>query len=261
MNKIRPLKRLGQNFLIDQNIIKQLVDSIQPKKNEILVEIGPGQGALTFELLKHDIKLTLLEIDSLLFQTLSCQLSHQPNVNLFCQDALKYDYTLVSGESKSIRLVGNLPYNISTPLVFHCLKQAHLFQDMHFMLQKELVNRICACPGNKVYGRLSVMVQYFCRTMALFDVKPESFHPKPKVQSAVICLIPHSIPPYKALKFELFEELVRDAFNMRRKTLQNSLKRYLTAAAFIELNISPKARPETLSVELFVKISNYLASQ
>lgn len=256
----KPRKRFGQNFLYDSHIIQKIVQAINPKPNEHLVEIGPGLGALTRYLIQHCNQLDIIEIDRDLLAELNKFAKQHSGLTIHHADALKFNFDSLVKTEGCLRVVGNLPYNISTPLLFHLIKQIHLIKDMHFMLQKEVVERLAARPGSSDYGRLSVMVQYHCEVSYLFTVKPGAFYPAPKVDSAIVRLIPHSTPPYTAKDFNLFSQIALQAFNQRRKTLQNSLKSYLTAAQIQACAIDPNTRPERLSVAEFVTLSNYAAN-
>lgn len=252
----QPRKRFGQNFLSDQTVIQQIVAAFNPLPDDQVVEIGPGLGALTVPLLKAAKKIQAIELDKNLIPKIANQCADVGQIKLHQGDALKFDFTTLA--STPIRLIGNLPYNISTPLIFHLLKQMPAIADMHFMLQKEVVERICASPGNKSYGRLSIMVQYHCITRQLFTIAPEAFIPPPKVQSAFLRLIPHKNIPYPANDYQRFADLVRTAFNQRRKTLRNSLKEWVDEGTLKKLNIDGQKRPEQLTIEDFVAISNAL---
>ncbi len=264
MQKYKTKKRFGQHFLHDHHVIQKLIYEINPLSSDLMVEIGPGLGALTFPILEKLDKLHVIEIDRDVIKHLE-QKNH-PKLSIHSIDALDYDFStltkLTSGELP-LRVVGNLPYNISTPLIFHLLeplsntnKQQSSIKDMHFMLQNEVVERITAKPGNKSFGRLSVMVQYYCETEYLFFVGPESFDPPPKVDSAILRLTPWKERPYQAIDDKQLSTLVAQAFSMRRKTLRNNLKKILSAEQIESLNIDPSHRAETLSVEDFVKLSN-----
>lgn len=247
-------KRFGQNFLTDDQIIDRIIASIRPQKTDELVEIGPGLGALTQHLLQDVATLNIIEIDHDLIPVLQKKFKHDHLV-IHEADALKFDYSTLAKSEKKLRVVGNLPYNISTPLLFHLIHYAIYIEDMHFMLQQEVVDRICANPGNKDYGRLSVMIQYYCQTERLFTVPPEAFHPKPKVYSAIVRLKPWVKKPHEVSNIKLFEEIVAKAFSQRRKTLRNTLKNVVTPEQWQTLNIDPQLRAEMLSVEDFVRIS------
>ncbi|WP_226648961.1 16S rRNA (adenine(1518)-N(6)/adenine(1519)-N(6))-dimethyltransferase RsmA [Microbulbifer variabilis] len=251
-------KRFGQNFLVDGNIIERIVRSIAPKETDKLVEIGPGQGAITELLLQRCPSLTAVELDRDLIPLLEFKFRDYPDFKIIERDALKFDFGEFAAE-RPLRIVGNLPYNISTPLLFHLLSFKGKVQDMHFMLQKEVVDRLGASPGTKSYGRLTVMVQYYCRVHGLFPVPPQSFRPAPKVESAIVRLIPHSEIPYIAEDEKLLERIVNIAFQQRRKTLRNALKPLFPALDHEQLPVDASRRPETLSVQEFVQLSNYCA--
>ncbi|MCW8126883.1 16S rRNA (adenine(1518)-N(6)/adenine(1519)-N(6))-dimethyltransferase RsmA [Microbulbifer halophilus] len=258
----RARKRFGQNFLVDENIIEKIVRAVAPKESDNLVEIGPGQGAITRLLLQHCPSLTALELDRDLIPMLQFKFRDYPEFRILERDALKFDFDTLSGEAgeRPLRIVGNLPYNISTPLLFHLLGFRGRVQDMHFMLQKEVVDRLNATPGNKSYGRLSVMVQYHCRVQGLFPVPPQSFRPAPKVESAIVRLIPHAEPPRPAKDEPLLGRIVSVAFQQRRKTLRNALKPLFPELDAGGLPVDASRRPETLSVQEFVDLANYLGT-
>lgn len=257
MQKYQTKKRFGQHFLHDQNVIQNIVTSIYPKANENIVEIGPGLGALTFPLLKKVDQLHVVEIDRDIIQRLKEK--QDSRIIIHDIDALKFDPTFIYQEDgRLLRVVGNLPYNISTPLIFHLLESSVIIQDMHFMLQKEVVDRMTASPNNKLYGRLSIMVQYHCQTESLFKVSPRSFNPPPKVDSAVIRLIPWTTKPFIAKDEKVLSHLVNQAFMKRRKTLRNAIKDLLTEEQIKLAGIDPTLRPENLCVKDFVNLSNLL---
>ena len=259
-----PRKRFGQNFLHDHSVITNILSSLQTKPGEHWVEIGPGQGALTAPLLDKNITLDVVELDRDLVSLLRDKFKGQSQLTIHSADALNFDFSTLIGQGgkeqeEKLRIIGNLPYNISTPLLFHLLENAACIADMHFMLQKEVVDRICAAPGSKKYGRLSVMVQYYCATECLFDVFPESFDPAPKVMSAVIRLIPHPKPPVAVNDFAAFNKVVTQAFSQRRKTLRNSLKILISEDCFVMLGIDPASRAENISLLDFANLSNWLS--
>ena len=256
----KPRKRFGQNFLHDMRIIQRIVSSIAPKENEPVLEIGPGQGALTTVLLPHKPQLTAVEIDRDLAAMLRTKFIDDKHFSLIEGDALQFDLRSLEAAPHSLRVVGNLPYNISTPLLFHLLSQREYIRDMHFMLQKEVVQRMAAEPGSKDYGRLSIMAQYYCHVTSLFDVPPGSFFPPPKVMSAIVRLQPRE-PELAAHNTETLSQLVNIAFQQRRKTLRNTLKVIATETQIIAAGINPDARSETLSVNDFVRLSNQLSTQ
>lgn len=254
----RARKRFGQNFLQDPAIIAAIGNAIRPLTTEHLIEIGPGLGALTSELIGRAGKLTLIELDRDLLPKLNQRFAQDSGWSILSADALTVDFTELANNEK-IRVVGNLPYNISTPLIFHLLDHADVLQDMHFMLQKEVVSRLTAQPGSGAWGRLSIMVQYFCETELLLDVPPEAFDPAPKVNSAVVRLIPR--PPINIAKdLGTLEKVVKTAFAQRRKTLRNTLKTLFNADQLLGLGVDPGARPETLTLEQYVHLSNRLTS-
>ncbi|MFZ2171075.1 MAG: 16S rRNA (adenine(1518)-N(6)/adenine(1519)-N(6))-dimethyltransferase RsmA [Methylococcaceae bacterium] len=253
-----PRKRFGQNFLHDHTIIYNILSSIQAKPDEHWVEIGPGQGALTEPLLRLGLRLDVIELDRDLVALLKDKFRQQDHLEIHSADALKFDFSALAEDNEKLRIIGNLPYNISTPLMFHLLDNASCIEDMHFMLQKEVVDRICATPGSKKYGRLSVMMQYYCVTELLFEVPPESFVPVPKVMSAIVRLTPHQQPPVKINDMVKFNKVVTQAFSQRRKTLRNSLKKLIDEDAITALNIDPALRAEMLSLIEFAKLSNQM---
>ena len=248
-------KRFGQNFLIDQQVIGQIVAAINPSSDDNLIEIGPGMAAITEHLVKLCPSMTLVELDRDLIEFLKRKLIDYPSVSIINGDALKTNFgEFYQGEK--LRLVGNLPYNISTPLLFHLLDTKEYIRDMHFMLQREVVDRLSASPGEKSYGRLSVMIQYYCRAMPLIPVPPSSFNPAPKVQSAVVRLTPYDEPPHKAENPELLSKIVSLCFQQRRKTLKNCLNSYAQYILSDTNTVDLTKRPEQLSVAEFVNLSN-----
>ena len=255
----RARKRFGQNFLRDQGIIDRIVRSINAKNTDNIVEIGPGQGAITAPLLQACPRLNVIEIDRDLIPVLLAQFAKYPDFNIHQQDVLNFDFNQLIND-EPLRVIGNLPYNISTPLIFHLLSYAKHIGDMHFMLQKEVVQRLAADVGDKHYGRLSIMVQYYCEVEHLFAVPPECFTPQPKVDSAIVRLIPHRAIPCVAKDLPTFSGLVNTAFGQRRKTLRNSLKNLLSgeqiASLKNDLGVDPTLRPEKISLEQFVSLSN-----
>jgi 16S rRNA (adenine1518-N6/adenine1519-N6)-dimethyltransferase len=253
----RARKRFGQNFLTDGSVISRIVDAIAPAAGELIVEIGPGQAALTMPLAESGAELHLLEIDRDLAARLAGRFAATPNVNIHTGDALRMDFGELTGY-RPFRLVGNLPYNISTPLLFHVLQWNRLISDMHFMLQKEVVNRMAAGPGGKSWGRLSVMCQYHCRVTPLFNVPPSAFSPAPKVDSAIVRLEPYDEPPVQVSDMARFARVIAQAFSMRRKTLRNSLRKMVDASTMETAGIDPGARPETLSLEQFAALSELI---
>jgi len=249
-------KRFGQNFLQDAQIIRDCLDAIHPQASDTLVEIGPGLGALTKPLLAAVPHLHVVEIDRDLIARLH-QTYPTERMTIHAGDALQFDFASLG---ERLRIVGNLPYNISTPLLFHLAQYASRIVDMHFMLQKEVVDRMAAAPSTNDYGRLSVMLQYRFHVVPLFDVPPEAFHPAPKVTSAFVRLVPMHPLPHPAQDEKLLSEIVTAAFAMRRKTLRNNLKGRLSEADFAALGIDPGLRAENLAVVDFVRMANHHAT-
>ncbi|NLQ17604.1 16S rRNA (adenine(1518)-N(6)/adenine(1519)-N(6))-dimethyltransferase RsmA [Marinomonas sp. M1K-6] len=261
MSKSQPhkaRKRFGQNFLHDHGVIRRIVACIGPKKGQRIVEIGPGKGALTEGIISVTERMDVVELDRDLIPILKVNLFRFPELTVHEADAMKFDFTSLCTETQNIRVVGNLPYNISTPLIFHLLSQASAIEDMHFMLQKEVVDRLAARPGDSLYGRLSVMAQYYCAVESLFIVGPESFDPAPKVDSAIVRMTPHKTLPHPVDDIKKLEDMVRIGFQQRRKTLRNNYKGVLDNDDFAALDIDPTLRPERLDVEDFVRITNYV---
>lgn len=250
-------KRFGQNFLEDQHVIQKIIQALHLKATDHLIEIGPGRAALT-EHLSIVACLDVIEIDRDLIPGLRALATQQHNLTVHATDALAFDYASLKTDKQALRIIGNLPYNISTPLIFHLLNYRDCIQDMHFMLQKEVVDRICAQAGDSNYGRLSVMTQYYCEVNSLFTVPASAFNPKPKVESAIIRLIPKATSALDAKNHDNLLKIVTTAFSKRRKTLRNSLNGLMTEARLLALDIDPQARPETLSLKDFVKIANTL---
>jgi 16S rRNA (adenine1518-N6/adenine1519-N6)-dimethyltransferase len=255
MTDPRPKKRFGQHFLHDRNVIGRIVAALAPRPGDHIVEIGPGKGALTRELAAQLPHFDAVELDRDLLAHLQSTIP-TGKLTLHGADALKFDFCRLMQEGRKLRLVGNLPYNISTPLLFHLLDQASCIGDMLFMLQKEVVQRLAAGPGGKDYGRLSVMIQYRCAVEKLFDVAPGAFTPPPKVDSAVVRLIPHAKPPVAVDDEAQFAKVVRAAFASRRKTLRNNMKGLLSAENMTALGIDPTRRAETLTLAEFAALSN-----
>ncbi|WP_108652197.1 16S rRNA (adenine(1518)-N(6)/adenine(1519)-N(6))-dimethyltransferase RsmA [Dongshaea marina] len=254
-------KRFGQNFLHDPMVIDQIVAAIHPQRHQQLVEIGPGLGALTEPVSASVDKLHVVELDRDLAARLEEHPVLSPRLEIHQIDAMKFDFGSLQHGDEKLRVFGNLPYNISTPLIFHLFEFADKISDMHFMLQKEVVQRLAAGPGSKTYGRLSVMAQYYCRVIPVLEVGPGAFKPAPKVTSAVVRLEPYDVPPYPAKDVRLLERICREAFNQRRKTLRNCFKHLMSESELEALGINPVQRPEQLSLEQFVTIANYLADK
>ena len=255
-----PRKRFGQNFLRDDSVIGAIARAIAPMKGDHVVEIGPGEGALTQALISSGCQLDAIELDRDLRTRLLASFSTYTDFTLHSTDALKFDFASLVTERRLLRVVGNLPYNISTPLIFRLLDQAELLADMHFMLQLEVVERLAASPCSKDWGRLGVMAQFQCKVEQLFEVPPEAFHPPPKVQSAVVRLTPHSKPPYAGVARASLSKVVTQAFSQRRKTLRNNFKGAFEDSDFEALQIDPSARAETLAIDDFVAITTHLKS-
>ncbi|MDG1097699.1 MAG: 16S rRNA (adenine(1518)-N(6)/adenine(1519)-N(6))-dimethyltransferase RsmA [Methylophilaceae bacterium] len=254
-------KRFGQNFLTDQAIIASLVDAIDPQEGQMLIEIGPGLGALTKPLLNKVTELHVVEIDRDIVSWMNTEYSmpsyEKNKLTIHNVDALKFDFSSLGSH---LRVTGNLPYNISTPILFHLLDNLPSITDMHFMLQKEVVERMVADPSTPAYGRLSVMLQYYLQMEYLITVPPEAFNPAPKVESAFVRCVPHAELPFIAKDTDLFAKVVLAAFSQRRKTIRNTLKPFLNDDDFIKLDIDAQRRAETFSVAEFVVITNYLYS-
>ena len=248
-------KKFGQNFLKDSFIIHTIIQSIQPLQNDLLVEIGPGLGALTKPLLEKTKHLFAIELDRDIVNWMQNQYSKN-NITIFNEDVLNFNFHQFD---KKIRIVGNLPYNISTPILFKCIEDIKIITDLHFMLQKEVVDRMIAAPSSSEYGRLSVMLQYYFAMEHLAHVPKESFDPEPKVESSFVRLIPYDNYPFVANNIDQFGKIVKEAFSQRRKTIRNTLKNFMNANDFENIDINPQLRAENLSVSDFVKISNYLS--
>lgn len=250
-------KRFGQNFLHDDHVIENIIAAIQPKKEQALVEIGPGLAALTMPISQYVDHLTVIEID----RDLAARLQQNPflkdKLTVIEQDAMTVDFNELSQQKKQpLRVFGNLPYNISTPLMFHLFQYTNAISDMHFMLQKEVVNRLVAGPNSKAYGRLSVMAQYYCQIIPVLEVPPYAFKPAPKVDSAVVKLIPHKNLPYQVKDIRILSRITTEAFNQRRKTIRNSLGNLFSPETFNELNINLDSRAENLSVQQYCELAN-----
>lgn len=259
MAEIQARKRFGQNFLRDANVIARIVRAIDPRPGQRVVEIGPGRGAMTFPLLDELGELTAIEIDRDLVPLLREQAPGHGRLEVVEADVLSIDFSaLAAGER--LRVIGNLPYNISTPVLFHLLEHAPAIADMHFMLQREVVERMAAPHGDKVYGRLSVALQARCRVEKLFRVMPGSFWPVPKVESAIVRLTPLHEPAREALAAPL-DILLRAAFGQRRKTLANALSGVLDAVSIASCGVRPEARAEQVDVAGFLRLAQALAAR
>lgn len=259
MKKHIPLKKLSQNFLIDSNIIKKIVNLIHPKLDETLVEIGPGLAALTKPICCLINELIIIEIDKYLLERLKTY-SFYSKLIVFYQDALTFDYLkLFNKKNKLIRIFGNLPYNISTSLILYLFKSINIIKDMNFMLQKEVAERLVASPGSKLYGRLSIIAQYYCNIQILLHVSPKCFRPIPKVNSIFIRLTPYTNDfPYFTHNIQVLSYITNLAFQKRRKVLRHSLGKIFSEKTLIKLNIDPTLRPENISVLQYCQLSNYM---
>ncbi|MCG8277795.1 16S rRNA (adenine(1518)-N(6)/adenine(1519)-N(6))-dimethyltransferase RsmA [Stenotrophomonas sp. NLF4-10] len=252
-------KQLGQHFLADAHYVEKIVLAVNPKPGERLVEIGPGQGAITFPLLRRHPQLTVIEFDRDLIAPLTAAAAPLGELGIVHRDVLQVDFTELAAGGR-IRLVGNLPYNISSPILFHALDHAAAISDMTFMLQKEVVDRMAAAPGSKVYGRLSVMLQAWCEVTALFVVPPGAFRPPPKVDSAVVRLVPRDPATVGIIDPKHFADVVRAAFGQRRKTLRNALNGVVDEAGFAAAGVRSDARAEQLQVADFIALANATAA-
>lgn len=252
----RPRKRFGQNFLVDPSTIHNLVKAIRPKRDDALLEIGPGRGALTQPLLNLVQRLEVIEIDRDLIQHLQKLETGQHQLLIYQCDVLKFDFSV---DQVRRRVVGNLPYNISTPLLFHLLKHLEYIQDMHFMLQNEVVDRMCASVGNRAYGRLSVMLQSKCETQKLFEITADKFSPAPKVTSGFVRLKPLQPARVTPTLEAEFARVVKTAFTHPRKTLANNLKGLLDSSALTNLGIDPALRPQQLDIDAFQTIAKAIS--
>jgi 16S rRNA (adenine1518-N6/adenine1519-N6)-dimethyltransferase len=248
-----PRKRFGQHFLRDGAIIERILAAVDPQPGQRIVEIGPGRGALTLPLLNHVRTLHAIELDRDLVARLVRIATGRGELVLHQADAVTFDFAALA-HGQPLRIVGNLPYSISTPLLFHLIAQTEAIDDMTFMLQKEVAERLAAGPGSKVYGRLSVMIQWRCDVERLFDVAPQAFAPPPKVHSSVVRLRPRPAPVAVGDP-RRFSDVVRAAFSQRRKTLRNSLRALLDAAAIHDAGIDPGCRAEELTLEEFARLS------
>lgn len=254
---MRPRKRFGQHFLQDPVVIQRIVDAIAPKSNDRMVEIGAGLGALTTQLLPLLNSLDVVELDRDLIAPLRQACQSLGSLTIHQADALHFDFRQLCSFPHRLRIVGNLPYQISTPLLFHLIDQIEIIEDLHFMLQKEVVDRLAASVGTKAYGRLSIMAQYHFLVESLFSVPRQVFHPMPKVTSAMVRLIPQA-PTVKAENYDLFSRIVHEAFNYRRKTIHNSLKNLIAMDQWPALGIDANLRPEQIAVADYVRMSNRL---
>lgn len=249
-----PRKRFGQHFLHDAGVLRRILEAVAPRPGDRLVEIGPGEGALTKLLVKHLDRLDVIELDRDLAAALAARLDNPAGLTVHQSDALTFDFTSLAGPDR-LRIVGNLPYNISTPLLFHLFEHASRISDMHFMLQREVADRLTAEPGTRAYGRLSVMAGFHCRMQRLFIVGSGAFRPPPKVESALVRLVPRKLDAATTKLLPKLDEVVRRAFNQRRKILRNSLDGLLDQAAIQSAGIDPGLRPEQLPLEGFLALA------
>jgi len=252
---IKARKRFGQNFLQDDMVIADIIAAIDPKQDQHIVEIGPGHGALTELLLRNAGQLDVIEIDRDLVPKLKSKFEQFQQLTVHEADALAFDFASLAKDSEQLRVIGNLPYNITTPLLFHLLSQSQCINDMCFMLQREVVERICAQPGSKTYGRLSIMIQYQCEASQLFIVPPEAFVPQPKVESAIVYLRPLKKQSSNGISINDLNTVVTKAFSQRRKTISNTLKNMMSKTVLQSLDIDLQQRPETLSIEQYIAIT------
>ena len=252
-------KRFGQNFLHDHYVIDAIVAAIHPQEGQVLVEIGPGLGALTEPVASQLSHMHVVELD----RDLAERLRHHPvlkdKLTIHEADAMKFDFNTLKQDGQPLRVFGNLPYNISTPLMFHLFEQSGLISDMHFMLQKEVVNRLVAGPNSKAYGRLTVMAQYYCNVIPVLEVPPTAFTPPPKVDSAVVRLVPHTTKPHPVKDVRVLSRITTEAFNQRRKTIRNSLGNLFSVELLTELGVDPAMRAENISVAQYCRMANYLS--
>ena len=255
MTAHRPRKRFGQHFLRDRAVIDRIVAAIAPKADDRLIEIGPGEGVLSRPLLAAVGSLQVVELDRDLAATLAQRLGEPRGLVIHQGDALRFDYSRLASGPASLRVVGNLPYNISTPLLFHLFDQAEWISDMVFMLQKEVVSRLVAEPGSRQYGRLSVMARFQCEMEWLFDVPPEAFDPPPRVDSSIIRMYPKTLEDAQRSLRPALAVVVQAAFNQKRKTLRNSLKKLLDEPSIQRAGVDPAARPETLELSEFLALA------
>lgn len=254
-------KSLGQNFLIDDSVLNDIVNGADVNGEDFIIEIGPGVGTLTAQLLNKAKKVTSIELDNDLIPILQQELGDHPNFSLIHKDALKVDFNEVIGDEKSVKLVANLPYYVTTPIIVNLLKNKYNFKSLTIMIQKEVAERMDAEPNCKEYGSLSLLVQYYCDTKIIRKVAPSSFMPRPKVESIVIRLDRLEEPRVKVKDENLMFEIIRNSFNMRRKTLWNGVKnmgvdKENLMKAFEEAGVDPKRRGETLSLEEFARLSD-----
>ncbi|MGI9303484.1 MAG: 16S rRNA (adenine(1518)-N(6)/adenine(1519)-N(6))-dimethyltransferase RsmA [Gammaproteobacteria bacterium] len=254
-----PRKRFGQHFLHDRHTIERIVAAIAPYRGQRMLEIGPGLGAITVPLLAQLASLDVVELDRDLIPRLEARCAPHGTLKVHNADILTFDIEAICAQAGGLRIVGNVPYNISTPLLFHLLESTDVIRDMHFLLQKEVVDRLAAAPGTRAYGRLSVMAGARTEATRLFDVGPDAFSPPPKVDSAFVKLAPHRESPVAEPERARFALIVSRAFAQRRKTLRNTLKGLLSEKDIAVADIDPGLRAEALSVEQFAKLARQVA--
>ena len=259
-------KSLGQNFLIDDSVSRDIVSGAEVCKDDLVIELGPGVGTLTAQLLNTAKRVVAIELDNDLIPILSQELGDNQNFTLIHNDALKVDFNEIIGDEQSVKLVANLPYYVTTPIIVKLLKEKYNFKSLTIMIQKEVAERMAAEPGNKDYGALSLLVQYYCNTEIVRKVPPACFIPRPKVDSIVIRLEKLDNPRVEVQNEKLFFDIIRNAFNMRRKTLWNGVKniglpKEKLEEAFSEANVDPKRRGETLSIEEFAALADAIYSR
>jgi 16S rRNA (adenine1518-N6/adenine1519-N6)-dimethyltransferase len=255
MSPHRPRKRFGQHFLTDPGVIEAIISAVAPREGDVIVEIGPGRGAITRSLAVRAGALHAIELDRDLAASLRREFDTGTNVTIHEADALNFDF---GGLGESLRIVGNLPYNISTPLLFHLISYRKHIVDMYFMLQKEVVDRMAAGPGSKTYGRLSIMLGCHFQIDALFDVDRQAFDPPPDVTSAVVHLAPVPAGTFVIENEERFTELVAQAFSQRRKTIRNSLRELVDETMLESVGIDPGLRAEAIAIADYVRLANAL---
>ncbi len=255
MTAHRPRKRFGQHFLTDPGVIDAIVRAVAPSESDVVVEIGPGHGVITTPLLQRAATLHAIELDRDLVASLRVRFASAPNLTIHEADALRFDF---SSLGNSLRIVGNLPYNISTPLLFHLLAYRDQIHDMHFMLQKEVVDRMAAVPGSKAYGRLGIMLGCHFEIESLFDVDRLAFDPPPEVTSAIVRLIPLPAGTYEIHNESYLSQLVATAFSQRRKTIRNALRKIADEETLRSVGIDPGVRPEAVSIAEYVQLANTL---
>lgn len=250
-----PRKRFGQNFLTDQQVLHDILRAISPAPNDVMVEIGPGQGAMTALLLEALERLHVVELDRDLVAYLKKRFA-DGRLIVHAGDALQFDFGALAPDDGKLRVVGNLPYNISSPLLFHLAEYAAVVRDQHFMLQKEVVERMVADPGSKTYGRLSVMLQWRYQMEMLFVVPPSAFDPPPRVDSAIVRMVPIALP--LACDAQKLSQVVTQAFSQRRKVIRNVLGSLFTEPQLMDAGIDPQWRPEAVPLASYVALARML---